>query len=59
MKTIKCHVTMKYDTYKNWTEYNPLLLKGEIAIVEIANDIIKLKVGDGERRFSDLPFISS
>ena len=58
MKTIKCHVTMKYDTYKNWTEYNPLL-KGEIAIVEIANDIIKLKVGDGERRFSDLPFISS
>lgn len=59
MKSIKSHVAMKYDTYKKWMEQNPLLLKGEIAIVEIANDIIKLKVGDGERRFSDLPFISS
>lgn len=58
MKDITCRVVMKHDTYENWMEYNPILLDGEIAIVKIAYNIIKLKVGDGERHFSELPFVS-
>ena len=28
-------IKLKYDTYANWTSTNPILLKGELAVVEI------------------------
>ena len=58
MKTVGCRLALRQDTYENWMEGNPILLNGEIAIVRIAYNIVKMKVGDGERRFSDLPFIT-
>ena len=58
MKRISTRICLHQDTYENWMEHNPVLLNGELAIVRIGGDIIKIKVGDGERRFSDLPFVT-
>lgn len=58
MKRISTRMCLRQDTYENWMECNPVLLNGELAIVRIGLDVIKIKVGDGERRFSDLPFVT-
>ena len=58
MKRIGTRMCLHQDTYENWMEYNPVLLNGELAIVRIGLDVIKIKVGDGERRFSDLQFVT-
>lgn len=58
MKQISTRICLRQDTYENWMEHNPVLLNGELAIVRIGVDIIKIKVGDGKRRFSDLPFVT-
>ena len=58
MKTLKTRLCLRQDTYENWMEYNPVLLNGELAIVRFGLNIVKIKVGDGERKFSDLPFVT-
>lgn len=63
--TLMTRIKNKCDTYANWTEKNPVLLKGEIAIVEIpaetgavAEEPIRLmKCGDGTKKFNELEFI--
>lgn len=46
----------KRDTAANWTKNNPVLLDGEIVIVTTNSGEIRRKVGDGTRKFSELPF---
>lgn len=58
MKEIKTVITMKRDTLENWILNDPVLHDGELAIVWISPEEVRLKVGDGERRFLDLPYIS-
>lgn len=66
-KTINSRLTLKYDTYQNWTTANPVLLKGEACIVEVPasagavvqEPAILIKVGDGTTAFTDLPFGSA
>ena len=50
------HNKLKYDSYENWIKYNPILLKGEVAI-ESDNNITRIKVGDGITHYIDLPYI--
>ena len=60
-KTINTRISLKYDTYKNWSTNNPVLLVGEVAVCVVeANDkqatnepTILLKCGDGTKRFKD------
>lgn len=66
-KEFKARLVNKIDTYANWTSNDPVLLKGEIAIVEVpaSTDVVQqkpavlMKIGDGKKKFSELPWISA
>lgn len=55
-KTLKTRIKQRRDTVANWTQNNPVLLKGEIAIVEDTDGAIRFKVGDGSKTFSALAY---
>ena len=55
---LNVRVQNKRDTIANWESNNPILLKGEIAIVQALNGNVKVKVGDGITAFNDLVYIS-
>ena len=42
-----------------WSSLNPILLDGEVILVTTEDENIRLKVGDGATRYSDLEFLSS
>jgi hypothetical protein len=44
---------MRRDTPENWTIKNPLLGRGELAL---NLDGLSFKVGDGSKRWNDLPY---
>lgn len=52
---INARIQHKRDTSSNWTTSNPVLLDGEIIIVDTDNGI-RTKTGDGKKRYSQLPF---
>ena len=66
-KILNTRIQLKYDTYNNWKTYNPVLKKGELAIVEVPAETgaviqepnLLLKVGDGEKAFLALDFIAA
>lgn len=47
----------KRDTEANLISANPILQNGEQIVVDMENGDIRIKVGDGETAFSDLPYI--
>ena len=55
-KTLNTRIQNKRDIKSNWESNNPVLLKGEFAIVEDGNEI-RIKVGDGVTNYNGLPFI--
>ena len=62
MSTLKTRIKLKYDTLANWTQHDPVLLAGEIAIVDPGTTIdghntILLKSGNGTSKFSELDYI--
>lgn len=64
--TFNTRISLKFDNYNNWHTNNPVLLKGEMAIVEVPastgqmpnEPAYLLKVGDGTKNFDDLSWIS-
>jgi hypothetical protein len=64
-KTLITRVMNKYDTKANWETNNPVLLKGEFAVIEVPSSTTggqasyQLKVGDGTSKFNDLKYLSS
>lgn len=64
--TFNTRISLKYDTYSNWTSQDPVLLAGEIAVVVVPAEsgavtqepAILFKVGDGTSQFSTLQFSS-
>ena len=34
-KTLNTRISLKYDTYENWSTNNPVLLSGEVAIATV------------------------
>ena len=55
-KTFNARVQNKRDTSANWTTNDPVLLNGEIIIVDTASGEVRYKVGDGVKKYSQLPF---
>ena len=66
-KTFNTRISLKYDTYKNWTTNNPVLLAGEAAICVVPADAgsglnepaVLLKFGDGTSSFTELSWASA
>lgn len=46
VKNLNTRIALKYDSYQNWQDHNPILLKGEIAIAELP--VSENKPGVGE-----------
>ena len=46
VKNLNTRIALKYDSYQNWQDNNPILLKGEIAIAELP--VSENKPGVGE-----------
>lgn len=55
-KTFNTRIKNKRDAEANWTSKNPVLLNGEIIVVDTASGETKFKVGDGAKKYSQLPF---
>lgn len=58
----KTRILLRSDILANWLSVDPVLKKGEVAVVydpSVAGDRkIRLKVGDGVAQFTELPFIA-
>ena len=55
-KIFNTRIKNKRDTEVNWTSKNPVLLNGEIIVVDTASGETRFKVGDGSKKYSQLPF---
>ena len=49
---------MKKDTENNWTQSNPLLLDGELILVNTSDGKTKIKIGNGTDTYTSLPFLT-
>lgn len=54
--TLNTRVQSKRDTSANWTSNNPVLLDGEVIIVDTNAGGTRLKVGNGTSTYTQLPF---
>ena len=50
-------IQTKKDTATNWSTNNPVLLDGEEILVVTNAGEVRKKVGDGSKRYNELPFI--
>ena len=55
-KILNVRMRQRRDTQENWEKNNPILLNGEIALVDTSNGELRMKIGDGANRYSALPF---
>lgn len=55
-KIFQSRVCSKRDTEENWERSNPILLDGEIIIVDTTGGKIRTKIGDGQSKYNELPF---
>lgn len=53
---LSTRIKNKIDTSINWEKNNPILLAGEIVVVKTNDGKIRFKVGDGEKKYNQLPF---
>lgn len=67
-KVLKTRIQLKYDEYVNWAQNDPVLKKGEMAVTVIPTGssveqttppAVMFKVGDGTKKFSELPWASA
>lgn len=52
----RARIEHKRDTSTAWEANNPILLNGEIIIVDTESGEVKKKIGDGVSTYSELPF---
>lgn len=55
MNQFNTRIKMKKDSEENWNQNNPILLNGEIALVE-KQEGIELKIGNGEKQFKEVSY---
>ena len=55
-KTLAARIQHKRDTSSNFTAANPILLNGEIIVVDTESGEVRTKTGDGIKRYVELPF---
>lgn len=53
---INGRMKQKRDTAANWEAQNPVILNGEIVLVDTNVGELRAKIGDGVKRYSQLPF---
>ena len=56
-KNINVRIALKRDTSANWTKHNPVLLNGELILVDTAEGQLRVKIGDGIKTYTQLPFM--
>lgn len=56
VKNIDARIKNKRDTAANWDKNNPVLLNGEIIIVDTSSGEVRTKTGDGIKNYKQLPF---
>lgn len=55
-KNLNARISWRRDTSANWTSANPVLLNGEIIVVDTAEGEVRFKIGDGSKTYTQLPF---
>ena len=55
-KNISARIKNKRDTSANWDKNNPVILNGEIIIVDMPNGDVRYKTGDGVKNYKQIPF---
>ena len=55
-QTLNTRIALKSDTSENWAKSTLVLLKGEQAIEITESGSYKIKIGDGVKTFSELPY---
>ena len=55
-KIFKTRIKQRRDTSANWESKNPVLLNGEVVIVDTANGETRTKTGNGTKTYTQLPF---
>lgn len=55
-KIFNTRVKNKRDSVSNWTGKNPILLDGEVVVVDSTDGESRFKIGDGTKHYSELPF---
>ena len=53
---INGRIKQKRDTAANWEAKNPVILNGEIVFVDTSAGELRAKIGDGVKKYSQLPF---
>ena len=56
-KIFNIRLRNKRDTEANWEKKNPLILDGEIIVVTTASGETRVKIGDGVKTYTQLPFL--
>lgn len=56
-KIFNIRLRNKRDTEANWEKKNPLILDGEIIVVTTASGDTRVKIGDGAKTYTQLPFL--
>lgn len=55
-KIFNTRVKNKRDSVSNWTDKNPILLDGEVVVVDSTDGKSRFKIGDGAKHYSELSF---
>lgn len=55
-KKLNTRISWRRDTDTNWISANPVLLNGEIIIVDTDENEVRFKIGDGSKTYAQLPF---
>ena len=55
-KLLNTRIKHKRDTQARWEQYNPVILNGEIILVDMTDGQLRAKVGNGTSRYLELPF---
>ena len=55
-RTFNTRIKNKRDTSSNWTSRNPVILNGEIILVDTDAGELRAKIGDGVKTYTQLPF---
>ena len=56
INNLNIELTSSRDTEANWKANNPVLPEGVWAVVDMPNGYVRIKVGDGNTSFIDLPY---
>lgn len=54
--SFNARIRNKRDTASNWETNNPVLLNGELIIVDTNAGDVRFKIGDGVKTYTQLPF---